>query len=113
MKEFIDFGFQVSIWNHEFVRFKSDLAAESALSFPLTPMRLGIQHIIISLLFDIESSLLNSLIIRGLSSFLLLTNSKTESESENMIDLLCLFFEISRANMRNVLNSINMLCFSF
>ena len=32
------------------VRSKTDLAAESALSFPLTPMWLGIQHIIISFL---------------------------------------------------------------
>ena len=47
------------------VRSKADLAAESALSFPLTPMWLGIQHIIISFLFDIESNLLNSLMIRG------------------------------------------------
>ena len=35
------------------VRSKADLAAESALSFPLTPMWLGVQHIIISFLFDI------------------------------------------------------------
>ena len=69
VKEFIDFGFQVSIWNPEYVgsRFQADLAAESALSFPLTPMHLEIQHIIISLLFDIESSQLNSFIIRGFS----------------------------------------------
>ena len=45
------------------VRSKTDLAAESALSFPLTPTWLRIQHIIISLLFGIESSLHNSLII--------------------------------------------------
>ena len=43
------------------VRSKTDLAAESALSFPLTPRWLGVQHIIISFLFDIESNLLNSL----------------------------------------------------
>ena len=80
VKEFIDFGFQVSIYNPEFVgvRSKADLAAESALSFPLTLMWLGIKHIIISLLFDIESSQLNSLIIRGFSSFLLLNDSKTD-----------------------------------
>ena len=41
------------------VRSKADLAAESVLSFPLTPMWLGIQHMIISLLFDIESNLHN------------------------------------------------------
>ena len=39
------------------VRSKADLAAKSALSFPLTPMWLGVQHIIISFLFDIESNL--------------------------------------------------------
>ena len=42
------------------VRSKSNLAAESALSFPLTPMWLGVQHIIISFLFDIESNILCS-----------------------------------------------------
>ena len=39
------------------LRSKADLAAESALSFPLTPMCLGIQHKIIFLWLDIESSL--------------------------------------------------------
>ena len=82
LKEFIDFRFQISIWNPEFVgvRSKADLAAESALLFPLTPMRLRIQHIIISLQSDIESSLLNSLMIRGFSIFFLFLNdSKSES----------------------------------
>ena len=60
------------------VRSKADLAAESALSFPLTPMWLGVQHIIISFLFDIESNLLNSLMIRGFWNFLFLNYSKTE-----------------------------------
>ena len=50
------------------VRSKADFAAESALSFPLTIMWLGIQHIIISLRLDIESSLLNILIIRRFTS---------------------------------------------
>ena len=31
------------------IRFKSDLDTESTLSFPLTPMWLGVQHIIIPL----------------------------------------------------------------
>ena len=31
--------------------------------------------------------------IRGFSSFLLLNDSKTENESENMINFLCLLFE--------------------
>ena len=42
------------------VRSEANLAAESALSFPLPPMWLGIQYIRISLQFDIESSLVNS-----------------------------------------------------
>ena len=45
------------------LRSKADFAAESALSLPLTPMWFGIQHIIISLWLDIESSLFSSLII--------------------------------------------------
>ena len=75
-------GQYMESWICREFRSKADLAAETALSFHLTPMWLGIQHIIISLLFDIESSLLNSLTIRGFSSFLLLT----ESKSENMIN---------------------------
>ena len=51
------------------VRSKAGFAAKSTLSFPLTPMWLGIEHIIIFLWLDIESSLLNCLIIRGFSSF--------------------------------------------
>ena len=51
------------------VRSKADLAAKSALSFPLTPKWLRIKHIIISLRFDIESSLPKSLIMKGFSSF--------------------------------------------
>ena len=66
------------------------MGAESALSFPLTPMWLGVQHIIISFLFDIESNLFNSLMIRGFWNFLFLNDSKTESESENIINFLCL-----------------------
>ena len=55
------------ILNLSGVRSKADLEVESTLStFPLTPMRLEIQHIRISLQFDIESSLFNSLMIRGL-----------------------------------------------
>ena len=74
------------------VRSKVDLAAESALSFPFTPMWLGVQHIIISFLFDIESNLLNSLMIRGFWNFLFLNDSKIESESENKAtetELIC------------------------
>ena len=76
------------------VRSKVDLAAESAVSFPLTPMRLEVQHIIISFLFDIESNLLNSLMIRRFWIFLFLNDSKTENESENIINFLCLLFEM-------------------
>ena len=86
------------ILNLSGVRSKADLVDESALSFPLTPLWHGIEHIIISLLFDIESNLLNSLIIREFSSFWLLNDGKMESESENMIIVFCLLFEMmSRA----------------
>ena len=50
------------------LRSKADLATESALSFPLTPMWLGI-HKIIFLWLDVESSLLSNLTINGFSSF--------------------------------------------
>ena len=95
-KEFIDLGFQVSIQNRDIVGLisKADLAAESALLFLLTPMWLGIQHIIISLWLDIESHLLSSLTINGFSSFLFLSDVNTESESANMINLLRLFSEM-------------------
>ena len=76
------------------VRSKADLAAESAPSFPLTPICLGVQHIIISFLFDIESNLLNSLMIRRFWNFLFLNDIKTKSESENNINFLCLLFEM-------------------
>ena len=46
------------------VKSKDDFAAMSALSFPLTPMWLGIQQKRISL-FDIESSLQSSFMISG------------------------------------------------
>ena len=64
------------------IRSKADLTAESALSFPLTPMWLGIQHIIISLWLDIESSLLSSLTINGFCRFLFPSDVNTESKSE-------------------------------
>ena len=49
---------------------------------------------IISLWLNIESSLLSSLTLNGFSSFLFLSDVNTESKSENMIDLLCLFLEM-------------------
>ena len=73
---------------------KTDLAAKSALWFPLTQNWLRVQHMIISFLFDIESNLLNSLMIRGFRNFLFLNDSKTESESENIINFLCLLFKM-------------------
>ena len=88
LKEFINCWFQVSILNPGFVggiRPKANLAAKFALSFPLTPMWLGIQHIIISFLFHIEFNLLNSLMIRGFSNFLFLNDSKTESENDKFL----------------------------
>ena len=62
-------GQYMESWILSQVRSKADLAVESALSFPLIPIWLEIQHIIISLWLDTESSLLNSLIIRVFSSF--------------------------------------------
>ena len=70
-KEFIDLGFQVSIQNGDMVGAQINLAVESALSFLLTPMWLGIQPIIISLWLDIECRLLSSLTINGFSRFFL------------------------------------------
>ena len=70
-----------------------DLAAASALSFPLTPMWLGIQQKRISL-FDMESSLQSSLMISGFSSFLLFNDNRTESESENIINFSCFSLEM-------------------
>ena len=58
--------YQVSIWNPGFIgggiRSKADLATEFVISLPLTPTWLGVQHIIF-FLFDIESNLLNMLMI--------------------------------------------------
>ena len=76
------------------VRSKANLAAKSALSFPLAPMWLGVQHIIISFLFDTESNLLNSLMIRGIWNFLFLNDSKTESECENIFNFLVPYIHI-------------------
>ena len=44
--------------------------------------------------FDVECSLQSSLIISGCSSFLLFNDNRTESESENMMNFLCVSFEI-------------------
>ena len=46
---------------------------------------LGIQHMIISLWLDIESSEFSSLIINVFSSILFFNDVNTEIESENMI----------------------------
>ena len=82
------------------LRSKADFAAESALSVPFTPMCLGIQHMIISLWLDMEYSLFSSLIINRFSSILFFNDVNSEGESENMIYLLYLFFDIiSRAKV--------------
>ena len=91
------------------LRSKADFAAESALSLPLTPMWLGIQHMIISLWLDIESSLFSSLIINEFSSILFFNDVNTESESENIIYLLYLFFDIiSRARSMAQISAVKM-----
>ena len=69
------------------LRSKADLAAKSDFSFPLTLMWLGIQHMIISLWLDIESSLLSSLTINGFSSFLFLSDVYTERASVTNRDI--------------------------
>ena len=76
LRNLLIWGFRsvYSILNLSRVRSKVDLAAESAHSFSLTPMWLGILYIIISLQIDIECNLLNSLIIWWFSSFLLLND---------------------------------------
>ena len=66
------------------VKSKADLAAASALSFPFTPMGLGIQQKGISL-FDIESSLQSILMISRFSNFLLFNDNR----SENMMTFSC------------------------
>ena len=75
----------------------TDLDVESALSFLLYPIWLGIQHLRISLELDIESNQLRSLIIKGfLSVFILFFNDiKTESESEEMIKYSWLLLEMT------------------
>ena len=61
----------------------------------------------ISLQCDIKSSQLKILMIWGLSSCLLL--NKTESESENIINSLCLLFEMmSNAKSRARASAVNM-----
>ena len=50
-------------------RFKADLATESDLSFPLTPMWLGIQHKIIFIFFEFLFSIINHYHINGLHLF--------------------------------------------
>ena len=80
------------------VRFMIDLAALSSWSFPLMPVWLGTQHICISLSFDKFFNLQSILIINGFSNFLFFTDSNTDSESENVMNLLFLDTEIrSRA----------------
>ena len=70
-------------------------------------MWLRIQHMIISLWLDIKSSLFSSLIINGFSSILFFNDVNTESESENMIYLLYLFFDIiSRARSMAQISAI-------
>ena len=64
------------------------LAAESALSFPLIPMWLGIQQSFISLVFCKDSSLFNICVIRGLSNFCFFRDVKTDKESEKMMNLV-------------------------
>ena len=66
--------------------------AESAWSFPLIPMWLGIQNSSISLVFDRISILFNSCMVRGLSRFWFFRDVRTDKESEkimNLVDFVC------------------------
>ena len=60
--------------------FQAVLVAESAWSFPLIPMWLGIQYSSISLVFDRISSLFNSCMVWGLSRFWSFRDVKTDKE---------------------------------
>ena len=62
--------------------FQAVLAAESAWSFPLIPMWLGIQHSSLSLVFDKISSLFNSCMVRGLSRFQFFRDVKIKSQKK-------------------------------
>ena len=73
---------------------KANLVAELTLSFPFTSMWSGIQHLRILSELYMKSNQYRSLMIRSSSSFLLLSDSKTESESENMIKFWWLLSEI-------------------
>ena len=72
------------------------LAAESAWSFPLIPMWLGIQHTSISLVFDRISSLFNICLVRRLSRFWFFRDVKTDRESEKNDEFggFCLCYNI-------------------
>ena len=59
--------------------FQAVLAAESAWSFPLIPMWLGIQHGTIFLVFDRISSLFNCCMVRGLSRFCFFRDDRDRS----------------------------------
>ena len=72
------------------VWFRVELAALCAWSFPMMPVWLGTQHICISLSFDKFFNLQSILIINGWSNFLFFSDSNTDSESENMMNLLFL-----------------------
>ena len=67
-----------------------DLSALSAWSFPLIPVWLGTHHICTSLSVDKFFNLYRIFIINGLSNFLFFNDSKTESESEKIMNLLFL-----------------------
>ena len=98
---FIYFHSKVYIWYfklYSVVIFRVDPAALSAWSFPLILVKLGTQHICTSLLFDKFSNLHRIFMVNGLSDFLILNDSNTDSESEKIINLLFLDSEIrSRA----------------
>ena len=73
--------------------FQAVLAAESAWSFPLIPVWLGIQHSSISLVFDRISSLFKGCMVRGLPRFWFFREFRTDKgvrkKMMNLVDYVC------------------------
>ena len=73
--------------------------AELKADFPLTLMWLDIHQIRISLESNMESKLFSSLMIKGSSSFIIFSDIKTESETENIIKILWLLSKMMSSTM--------------
>ena len=94
------------ILNSLVARSKAKLDAESTFSFLFTPMWLCIQHQIISFQFDIDSTLLNSLIINGSQVLYYLMIVRPKASMRILKRFLCLFFEMISRWYRNDIESL-------